>query len=110
MDHSPASLEALLSQSSSGMRASKERPTSCCCGNLQKCPYLKHNIAALDGLESQLENAARIGQVSGCFWKYLIDPSKIPMKQSFMRLAAFQDLIIYYSLPIYQRCAIKWDH
>lgn len=60
---SPAasSLDALLSQSSCGVRGNRERPTSCCCGNLH-CAYLRHNNAALEGLENQLENAARIGQ------------------------------------------------
>ncbi len=81
MRHSPASslaascLDTLLSQSFSGMRASMERPSSCCCGNLQ-CAYLEHNNAALEGLENQLENAARIGQVSaGFFWNCVFDPS-----------------------------------
>lgn len=63
MEPSPAasSLDVLLSQSSSVMRGSIERPASCCCGKLQ-CAYLEHNNAALEGLEKQLENAARIGQ------------------------------------------------
>ena len=65
MDHSSAasSLNTLLSKSFSATQRSAERPPSCCCGNPQ-CAYLEHNNAALEGLESQLENAARIGQVS----------------------------------------------
>lgn len=39
-----------------------QRPSNCCCGNLH-CAYLENNNAALEGLENQLENAARIGQV-----------------------------------------------
>lgn len=51
-----------------------ERPASCCCGKL-KCAYLEHNNAALEGLENQLENAARIGQVSACSSGNMFDPS-----------------------------------
>lgn len=51
-----------------------ERPASCCCGTLH-CAYLEHNNAALDGLENQLENAARIGQVGACSLETLFDPS-----------------------------------
>ena len=67
-------LDALLSQSFGAKRGSMERPSSCCCGNL-KCAYLEHNNAALDGLENQLENAARIGQVGACFLEIRFDPS-----------------------------------
>ena len=69
MEHSscfqpPASaLDSLLSQSSGGMRASSELPTTCCCGR-PKCAYLEHNDAALRGLEQDLQSAAQIGQVS----------------------------------------------
>ena len=72
MNHSPAAassspaascLDALLSQSSRVMQRNMQRPSSCCCGNLH-CAYLETNDAALQGLENQLENAARIGQVS----------------------------------------------
>ena len=76
-------LNTLLSQSFSGMRASMERPSSCCCGNLQ-CAYLEHNNAALEALENQLENAARIGQVSACFFLELC--LILQMKQSFQDL------------------------
>lgn len=69
-----ASLDALLSQSSSGMRGSTERPANCCCGKLQ-CAYLEHNNAALEGLETQLERAARIGQVGASFLGIVFDPS-----------------------------------
>lgn len=67
---SPAApgLDALLSHSCSKMRGSTERPASCCCGNLH-CAYLEHNNAALEGLENQLENAARIGQVCHAYWE-----------------------------------------
>lgn len=81
MDRSPASspaaapcLDALLTQSFGAIQGSMERPSSCCCGNLQ-CAYLEHNNAALDGLENQLENAARIGQVGACFLEIRFDPS-----------------------------------
>ena len=77
MDHSSAaaSLDALLSKSSSGLQRNAERPASCCCGKSQ-CAYLEHNNAALEGLESQLENAARIGQVGALsFLIILFDPS-----------------------------------
>lgn len=66
-------LDALLSQSSSRIRGGTERPENCCCGNLQ-CAYLLHNNAALEGLENQLENAARIGQVRTCL-AIMFDPS-----------------------------------
>lgn len=64
------------------MRRSTERPTSCCCGSLH-CAYLEHNNAALEGLESLLENAARIGQV-GAFasWGSCLI-LQINVKQSF---------------------------
>jgi hypothetical protein len=34
----------------------------CCCGR-SDCAYLEHNNAALEGLERDLEKAARLGQV-----------------------------------------------
>ena len=38
------------------------RPTTCCCGN-EHCAYLKDNQRALDGLEKDVVNAARLGKV-----------------------------------------------
>ena len=34
----------------------------CCCGNAD-CAYLKHNQSALEGLERDVSNAARLGKV-----------------------------------------------
>lgn len=34
----------------------------CCCGR-DKCALLEHNNVALEGLEKDLETAARLGQV-----------------------------------------------
>lgn len=56
-----AILDSLLTESSGGMRGT-ERPT-CCCGRLH-CACLEHNNAALEGLEKDLQSAAKIGQVS----------------------------------------------
>ena len=53
-------LDSLLTQSTVGMRGT-EGPT-CCCGH-SDCVYLKHNYAALEGLEKDLQSAAQIGQV-----------------------------------------------
>ena len=64
------------------MRRSTERPTNCCCGNLH-CAYLEHNDAALKGLESQLENAARIGQVGTFASRESCLILQINVKQSF---------------------------
>ncbi len=44
------------------MRLPNMDTLSCCCGRAQ-CAYLKHNNAALEGLESDLRSAAQIGQV-----------------------------------------------
>lgn len=100
MDNSPAStpaascLDALLSQSSSRMRGSTERPASCCCGNLQ-CAYLEYNNAALEGLENQLETAARIGQVGTYFLGIVFDPSNETILSGPVRLGASEHLVIW---------------
>lgn len=92
---SPAAscLDTLLSQSFGGIRGRMERPSSCCCGNLQ-CVYLEQNIAALDGLENQLENAARIGQVGACLLGIVFDPSNETIPSGPVRLAASEHLVI----------------
>jgi hypothetical protein len=38
------------------------RDTECCCGRAS-CVYLRHNNEALDGLEKDVQMAARLGQV-----------------------------------------------
>jgi hypothetical protein len=57
MDH-PHSSEELSIPSHSGT------PTTlrCCCGR-KDCALLEHNNVALEGLEKDLETAARLGQV-----------------------------------------------
>ena len=60
-----ATLDSLLSQPLGGMRG-MERPATCCCGR-EQCAYLEHNEAAIEGLEKDLQSAARIGQVSAHF-------------------------------------------
>lgn len=55
-----SALDSLLSQSTAGMPSSS---MPCCCGR-PNCAYLKHNDAALRGLEQELQSAAQIGQVS----------------------------------------------
>lgn len=37
----------------------------CCCGNTD-CVLLKHNCSLLDGVEKDVQTAARLGQVRGC--------------------------------------------
>lgn len=37
-------------------------PLRCCCGR-EDCALLEHNHVALEGLEKDLETAARLGQV-----------------------------------------------
>jgi hypothetical protein len=39
-----------------------ESRQQCCCGR-SDCAYLEHNNVALEGLERDLEKAARLGQV-----------------------------------------------
>ena len=92
---SPAAshLDALLSQSASGMRGTTERPTSCCCG-IMHCAYLENNNAALQGLENQLENAARVGQVGACFLEIVFDPSNETILSGPKRLGASEHLVI----------------
>ena len=38
----------------------------CCCGR-SECAYLRHNHAAMEGLEKDLRSAAQIGQVGESF-------------------------------------------
>lgn len=38
----------------------------CCCGQ-EECAFLRNNHDALEGLEKDLETAARLGQVRKCF-------------------------------------------
>ena len=112
MDRTPAfstaasCLDALLSQSASRMRGTTERPTSCCCGNLQ-CAYLQHNNAALEGLEDQLENAARIGQVGACFLGTVFDPSNETILPGPERLSASEHLVILMLAIKHQLCVLE---
>lgn len=59
---SSSSTTTLLSPSSSSSPP-PDLTLQCCCGRLD-CAYLKHNNVALGDLESNLETAARLGQVS----------------------------------------------
>ncbi|KAF2483496.1 hypothetical protein BDY17DRAFT_250087 [Neohortaea acidophila] len=55
-------IEAFLAQHQQGEEPHiPPRHSTCCCGN-DACPYLKHNQAALDGLERDVSTAARLGQ------------------------------------------------
>ncbi|KAL6714049.1 hypothetical protein ACLMJK_008543 [Lecanora helva] len=50
-------LDALMSQSPHSI----EHLATCCCGR-EQCAYLEYNTAAIEGLEKDLQNAAKIGQ------------------------------------------------
>ena len=70
MEHSSASsiLDSLLAQSSTNRTPHshsfdfERRRPSCCCGR-PKCAYLEHNNSAIEGLENEVLQTARIGQV-----------------------------------------------
>ncbi|KAI9835246.1 MAG: hypothetical protein M1838_005330, partial [Thelocarpon superellum] len=57
-----AALESLLAHSTSVVpHAPAAAEFACCCGRYE-CAYLKHNNAALDGLERNVRTAAQLGQ------------------------------------------------
>ena len=56
---SAPSLGALVEHAPAG---TQQREIKCCCGSMQ-CAFLRHNTAALEGLEKDLMSAAQIGQV-----------------------------------------------
>ncbi len=58
-------LDADMEHSSLASTTVGSRPLpdlKCCCGKME-CAYLKHNNAALEGLEKEVRTAAQIGQV-----------------------------------------------
>jgi hypothetical protein len=68
----PAGLAVRNVALSSAAAHNVDTPTDglqCCCGRLD-CAYLRHNNAALGDLESNLETAARLGQVSSTLLQF----------------------------------------
>jgi hypothetical protein len=48
------------------VEASDPAPLRCCCGR-DDCVFLRHNCTILEGVEKDVHNAAKMGQVSASF-------------------------------------------